>query len=314
MNRFHDWNVAFPRTRIGYDGLSKREMSSALDNYIYHTSDHLNTVMATEVSVIPPHLSFLNPYIMDGLIRFGKRGDGGYVLPSSVVREADALLSFGIGWDWSMEKSVVGISGLNHLTIHAYDHTVGSEAYLLNFCKGMIGFLVGRVSYSGLSTRLRTYLDYRGFFSGKHVHFRERVWNYTCNRNDVMIETVFHRLPNARHLLLKMDIDGAEYRVIPDILKYSSQIDLMMIEFHGTWHLRSIFEMHVRNILDYFNIVHVHGNNFGGIAADGLPDALEITFVNKRFPTTGTFRNHLPVAGLDFPNDPSRPDIVLHFR
>ncbi len=236
------------------------------------------------------------------------------MLPSSVVRGVDAVLSFGVGWDWSMEKSVAGISGLSHLTIHAYDHTVGSEVYLLNFCKGMIGFLAGRTSRMDLSARLRTYLDYRRFFSGKRVHFRERVWDFDRNRNDVMIETILHRLPNAHHLLLKMDIDGAEYRIIPDILKHSSRIDLMMIELHGTRHLRSIFEIHVRDILNHFNIVHVHGNNYGGIAADGLPDALEITFVNKRFPTTGTFRNHLPVAGLDFPNVPSRPDITLNFR
>ena len=270
--------------------------------------------MTTGISVLPTSLSYLNPHVMNDMIHVGKKGDGGYVLPSSVVGQVDAVVSFGVGWDWSFEESLARIPRLKNVSIQAYDHTVGSEAYLLNAFKGVLGFLAGRNSRKDVTARLAEYLDYRRFFSGRHIHYRERVWDFARNRTDVTVETAFHRLLNAGHVLLKVDIDGAEYRVISDILKYSDRIDLMLFEFHGTWHLRSIFEMHVRNILAYFNIVHIHGNNYGGIAADGLPDALEITFANKRFPTTGALRNHLPIPGLDFPNVPSRPEVVMDFH
>ena len=87
-----------------------------------------------------------------------------------------------------------------------------------------------------------------------------------------------------------------------------------MIEFHDTDPLRAVFESQVRGLLDRFVIIHLHGNNITGSAADGLPDVLEITFFSKRFPTTGRHRDRLPLPGLDQPNDPLKPDLALRFR
>jgi hypothetical protein len=111
-----------------------------------------------------------------------------------------------------------------------------------------------------------------------------------------------------------MDIEGGEYRVIPQILDYADRIDLMTIEFHETDPLRLVFEQNVKAIETRFDLIHIHGNNIAGAAADGLPDAPEITFLNKRFGTPAVFRDILPIPGLDRPNDPFRPDLPLHFK
>src|SRR4029077_11494615 len=101
---------------------------------------------------------------------------------------------------------------------------------------------------------------------------------------------------------------------IPQILTFADRIDLMVVEFHDTDPLRAVFEAQVNAILERFSIVHLHGNNIAGVAADGLPECLEITFLSKRFDTTEAFRDRLPLAGLDVPNDPLKPDIPLNFR
>lgn len=268
--------------------------------------------MTFDNPVLPDRLSFLKPHVVHDLVRRGNRKDGGYVLPSSVLAMTDAVVSFGLSTDWSIEEDLAGAN--NGLTIHVYDHSVGIKSFARARKNAALKFLAGRASLKELRARHKTWADYKSFFVGKRVHFRERVFNRRDNSSDTTIETVFQRVNEAQHVFLKTDIEGGEYRVIPQILNFYKRIDLMVIEFHDIDPLRSIFEAQVKAALAHFNVVHLHGNNIAGVAADGLPECLEITFLSKRFETTGIFRHELPIAGLDVPNDPLRPDIAMHFR
>jgi hypothetical protein len=97
------------------------------------------------------------------------------------------------------------------------------------------------------------------------------------------------------------------------LARFADRIDVLAIEFHNTDPLRAVFEAQLRDLLEHFAIVHLHGNNIAGVAADGLPDAVEITFISRRFPISNRHRDRLPVAGLDLPNDPKRPELELVF-
>ena len=69
------------------------------------------------------------------------------------------------------------------------------------------------------------------------------------------------------------------------------------------------------SLQEYFEIVHIHGNNDGGVAEDGLPETLEITMLNKKllkYPLT--YRNVLPIPNLDAPNAAELPDLPLIFK
>jgi hypothetical protein len=268
--------------------------------------------MTATNAILPSRLSFLRPRIVDDLVRRGNRKDGGYVLPSSVLATIDAVVAFGLSTDWSIEEDLARAN--SELTIHIYDHSVGQKSFARALKNATLKFLGGRTSLAELRSRYNTYAGYRNFFVGNRAHFRERIFNRRDNPNDATIELVFRRVDQARHIFLKMDIEGAEYRVIPQILTFSNRIDLMVVEFHDTDPLRSVFEAQVNAILDHFTIVHLHGNNIAGVATDGLPECLEITFLSKRFEITGAFRDRLPLAGLDVANDPLRPDVPLHFR
>ncbi len=250
--------------------------------------------------------------IVDDLVRRGNRKDGGYVLPASGLAAIDAVVSFGLSTDWSIEADLAATNPI--LTIHVYDHSVGPKSFSRALKNAALKFAGGKTSLADLRSRYATYAGYKSFFTGNRVHFRERIFNRADNPNDATIELVFQRVGAAKHVFLKMDIEGAEYRVIPQILNYADRIDLMVVEFHDTDPLRALFSAQVAAILAHFNVVHLHGNNIAGIAADGLPECLEITFLSKRFATTGAYRDRLPLAGIDVANDPLKPDVPLNFR
>jgi hypothetical protein len=272
------------------------------------------TTTAPQTPPFLPHaLSFLNPVVVNDLARFGNAADGGYVLPASRVRDVDAVLSFGVSNDWTLEEDLVGRNP--GLVVHAYDHTVGGRRFAERTALEMARLALLQSSWGQVRSRLNTYFGYRRFFSGgNRRHFRERIYNRAESPHDATIDKVFSRIPDKKHVFLKMDIEGAEYRVLPDVLRRSDKVDLLAIEFHDTEPLRDVFVKRVGEILDHFVIVHLHGNNWGGVADDGLPDALEATFVNKRFADpSAPRRGTLPVPGLDVPNDPSKPDFPLNF-
>src|SRR5215469_599596 len=249
--------------------------------------------MTSTDPILPSSLQFLRPRIVDDLARHGNARDGGYVLPSSALASLDAVVSFGLSTDWSIEEDLARAKP--NLTIHVYDHSVGRKSFARALKNATIKFLGGRTTSADLRARYATYRGYRDFFVGNRIHYRERIFNRRDNPDDATIERVFGRVPAARHIFLKMDIEGAEYRVIPQIMAFAERIDLMVIEFHDTDPLRRIFEDQVKAVLDRFDIVHLHGNNIAGVAADGLPECLEITFLNRRFAAAGGFRDQLPL-------------------
>jgi hypothetical protein len=267
---------------------------------------------AVSPPLLPDRLAFLNPYVVDDLRRYGNPRDGGYLLPASVVTQIDAVLSFGLSTDWSLEEDLAR----DHpdRIIHVYDHTVGTRAFRRSLKNSFVKFLGGRTSLADLRARYATHSGYQRFFTGNHVHYRERVFNRQDNANDATLPIAFARLGDVKQVFLKMDIEGGEYRVIPQIAPFADRIAAIAIEFHDTDPLRAVFEAQVQMLLERFTVIHVHGNNIAGTAADSLPDALEITFLNKRFAINGNQRDRLPVAGLDLPNDPLKPDCELRFR
>jgi hypothetical protein len=155
---------------------------------------------------------------------------------------------------------------------------------------------------------------YQVFFQGAHQHFQERVHNRLDNKDDATMQKIIERVGD-RKVFLKIDIEGSEYRIIDDIVKSAANISGIAIEFHDTDHLRLVFLDAVHKLLKDFEIVHLHGNNVSSCAADGLPDALELTFAHKSLIVDASQRQaSLPLAGLDIPNAPHLADYPLRFR
>ena len=91
---------------------------------------------------------------------------------------------------------------------------------------------------------------------------------------DTDIDKVFSRIDNNENVIIKCDIEGSEYDIIDQILKYSEKIDMLIFEFH--W----IFSPDKSSYVGSYKNDKFHGNgsySFG----DGTK-------------YTGEFKNGLP--------------------
>jgi FkbM family methyltransferase len=258
----------------------------------------------------PIQLSDFHPVACEQLARLGSPNDGGYVVPLDAVRAARALLSFGLSHDWTFERDFKKHNA--NALIHCYDHTVS----LLTTFQYSIGQLVRLVALFRASAFRKAFrwIDYLVFFRADTIHFKQRIWRDQQN-NSATIDDVFGRLPAECPVFVKIDIEGSEYRVLDDLLRRSQNITAMAIEFHDVDILTDRFNALVEKIKRDFHIVHIHGNNMGGVAPFQFPIAPEITFLNKRFLGSAPSPSRLkyPIPGLDRPNHPRFPEFTFEF-
>ena len=260
----------------------------------------------------PLDVSQLVPMACGDLTRIGAPNDGGYVVPLTVVRDVKYLISFGLSLDWSFEAEFVRHNP--GAIVHCYDHTVSGRRIARHSLEHLIKLPLGpsrqrrRESWK--------YPSYLLFFRNRihHYHHRKRIWD-EAGGDSVTIREVFAQVDPDGGVFLKMDIEGAEYRVMADLAEYASRIDAMAIEFHDIHLHEEQFDAAVRLLRREFHVVHVHGNNYRGVSPSGLPCVLEITFQNRRRfrGTPEVSRLSYPVQGLDAPNNPAKPDLELQF-
>ena len=180
------------------------------------------------------------------------------------------------------------------------------------FQKNFLRFVSGRAPWSRVLKNRATWKNYRKSFLTIATHFQEEIHTHYNGQYHANIEKVFSRVPRGR-VFLKIDIEGSEYGIIEDVLRYVPRITGIAIEFHSTYALRETFCAAIRKLQSSFHIVHVHPNNYGFIGADGLPDTLEMTFSAGSLPSSARRRLRLPLADLDRPNKAGSPEIELQF-
>jgi len=244
------------------------------------------------------------------LIRVGNANDGGYVLPYSLAMRTDFLISFGISEDWSFE---IQLKKLNpQVQIHAYDHTISKHISRSSFIHGLLKLPLGMISLEDYLLRYRLFMSYRNFFRTDVRHFRERVNRERELPYDITIEEIFQRV-SSKQILLKMDIEGDEYKIIDRLPTSSVNLIGLVAEFHDTEAQRATFVDSVRALQDQFEIVHLHGNNCSQIGRDNLPETLEITFVRKAHSMLHEKKACLPLSLIDAPNNPDKADYKIRF-
>lgn len=88
----------------------------------------------------------------------------------------------------------------------------------------------------------------------------------------------------------------------------------LVVEFHDTDICAAAFNAQLTQLRDAFEVVHVHGNNYGDLSFDrSLPLSLEITLMSRELFSSAPapYTGPLPRPGLDWPNDPRTPDYVI---
>lgn len=263
----------------------------------------------------------LHPVSISTLIRVGPLEDGGYIVPREVIGGTRLLLSLGLSENWDFDREFLKLNP--NATIIGVDHTVGPETFRRGRFRCLwkilgYGILFRRKKLAEYTKRYRDFRDYDRFFSAPHRHLRRRVSHELKDPVDIRFEDILKHGPTGgiHDVFLKMDIEGSEYEIVDDILAHQSRISCIATEFHELHTRTEEFNEAVGRLLREFVIVHVHGNNCGPYHTElDFPEALELTFLNRRLagnnptPSTATY----PIAGLDYPNNPKRPDYPLRF-
>ena len=281
--------------------------------------------------------NFLKAVKTSNLIRLGRNEDGGYVVDSEIIKKCDTLITFGLGPDWSFELDYIKKN--KNLKIYLYDHTTSSSPYVKAVIKYLRRFLTFRATYESVRNRLKYLYNYKNFLNLKNVNlFKEKITDTVENRKiagsnkeppdnrgigaDVIptvesdLDKVFSRINNQEEVVLKSDIEGSEYEIIDQILKYSDRIKMSIIEFHWLDKKEEIFLESIKKLQEHFEIIHIHGNNHYPKLDSGLPIILEITFLNKKYINEKKveYINKFPIKGLDYPCNPYKEDLTFSFE
>lgn len=170
----------------------------------------------------PPRVQIERP-----LARFGTEY-GGYVLDESMMPENAVIYSLGIGEDISFDLSAIERFGAR---VEAFDPTpkvtkwISSQALPDQFHFHDAGI----ADYDGEATFYRPPKE--DWVS--HSMISARQYSHESVRLPVMrLRTAMHRLGHSQIDVLKMDIEGAEYAVIEDVVREKIPVRQLLVEFH----------------------------------------------------------------------------------
>lgn len=238
-------------------------------------------------TLLGPHLRELAPITISDHVRLGANRDGGYVISQSCLRDSRALLSLGLGDDWSFDRKWRWYKPQD--IIHAYDGTINPDT---------------------MPTSVQR--DYHLFWREPCVHFPANI-----GKDHQPGQRSFQQAMRAMatdSVFVKMDIEGGEWQLIDELVRHHVMITGMVIEFHDVGRLRDDFIAAVRHLNRNFFITHLHANNSCGDCEDGLPQVIEISWANRHYlpdPVVPRYDVYLP--GLDWPNVESTADSEMYF-
>jgi hypothetical protein len=250
--------------------------------------------------------SFLKPIKETDLIKIGNKEDGGYVIPKNSIDHTDILYSFGLDSNWTFEKEFYY---KKKCQIFVYDHSVNWKTFFISSIKSP-------------KTILR-YFKYRNFFDNKSkYHIKEMIHplnsfilSSTNNTNNPYrladLDSIIIN-PENKSLFFKIDIEGSEYRILNQLIKYSKKINGLVIEFHDC---DLNFDKIKKFLINFeLDLVHLHVNNWSFLSNEGFPGSIELTFSHKDFNRERLNQDKSYPTSLDMPNNPLYEDLPIEFR
>ena len=155
------------------------------------------------------------------------------------------------------------------------------------------------------------YFKYLIFFRGKNKHFIKKVVFKSKNSSKEI--TIKEAIGKNKDIVLKIDIEGDEFKILKDIDKNFDKINLLIIEFHDLQKNLS----KIKNFITKTRLknIHINANNYGMVDKFGIPQVIEMTLINpKKFKIKNkkTNRNY-PIKGLDFKNRKRGKEINITF-
>jgi FkbM family methyltransferase len=179
----------------------------------------------------------------------GGPGYGEYTMSTEGLGASSVVYSFGIGEDASWDKALIERFGCQ---VYAFDPTPRSIAYVKNMPEKFVFQPIGVAGYDGGAT----------FFPPAkpgHVSHTLRHFSYTEDKSFKVpvkkLPTIMKELGHTHIDILKIDIEGAEYEVIKDMLAAKIYPKQILVDF-DRW-MRSTYQL--------FEIPSIVKNLRGGV-------------------------------------------------
>lgn len=211
--------------------------------------------------------------------RYGTPGDGGYLLNDD-ISESDICVSLGIGDNYSFDVDIAKSCS----QVVMFDHTIPPPQHLTS-----------------------------------NMNFEKIGIAATESENFTTIEKIISTLPEESDLILKIDVEGAEWEVLesltPNALLRFRQI---AAEFHNLHSLHDSEQFNrivksLSKISQTHFLANFHVNNWASyqlIAGVPFPDVVEVTYV-RRMSAMGVFVSNENT--LNQTNNADLPDAAHSF-
>ncbi|MGB2593194.1 MAG: FkbM family methyltransferase [Candidatus Acidiferrum sp.] len=162
-----------------------------------------------------------------GTERFGS-DYGGYCLDPSLVRRDSIVYSVGIGEDISFDLSLIARFGVN---IEAFDPTprVGAWLATQSLPPQFHFHPAGIAGHDGAET---FYLPSCTDWVSHSVVYARQFARETVRLPVMRLSTAMQLQNHDRIDVLKMDIEGAEYAVIEEVVREKIPVTQLLLEFH----------------------------------------------------------------------------------
>jgi hypothetical protein len=229
------------------------------------------------------------------------------------MERAGALLSLGIATEWSFDNDF--LLRRPRAFYIACDRGSGTLVHLVAALRQLLQLKNYGAAWSSLKKALR-FLRHVPPWNARRRFVRKWVRATVVDpKRDVRLERLLDSLSDSQPVFLKMDIEGGEYELIPEIVRRESAqrgyFSGLCFEIHDIGSRETEFFRLINQLTQEFSIVHIHANNCAPLIRD-FPDVIEITLVPHSDVTGGNVWQ-FPRAGLDAPNNPNNADFALMF-
>ena len=268
------------------------------------------------VALIPADLW---PQDVEDLVRVGRPYDGGYVVPRSALMAAQVLISVGINDDWSFEQASTGLNPALRLT--GVDATTTASYVLRRGVRFRVEYLLAcltgrRAKRDFLKTRMPSLFAYRRFWA-QHTLI-PKMLAPQASATTVRLAELMNSPPGpsgepTSRVFLKIDIEGAEYALLEDIVAAGPRLTGLTMELHDVPAHRDRVIQFFAALRPHLVLVHLHANTYGGVdPGTSLPKVVEATWLSRSL-VTGYLppAQALPRHGLDQPSKYSHLPIQL---